>query len=157
MEILVCTVSDRASRGEYEDRSGPRIAEILAEQLPEAGVSRRVVSDEPAELEKVLRLPGFDVILTTGGTGLGPRDRAPETTATICDRSVPGIAELLRTESLKETRNAALSRGTAGLRGATLIVNLPGSVKAAEFSTRILAPLLPHAVSMTAGESHEAG
>jgi molybdopterin adenylyltransferase len=154
MEILVCTVSDRAARGEYEDRSGPRIVELLRELLPEAQISRAVVSDDPEELHEALSQEGFAAILTTGGTGLGPRDRTPEVTVALCDRPVPGIAELLRAESLKETPNAALSRGQAGLRGSTLIVNLPGSVKAAAFCTRILAPLLPHALAMIRGGNH---
>ena len=155
MEILVCTISDRAARCEYRDESGPRIESLLRESLPAAAIRRTIISDEPDELRKVLRKSdGVDVILTTGGTGLGPRDNAPDVTLEVCDRQVPGIAELLRLRSLEQTANAALSRGAAGMLGRTLVVNLPGSVRASDFCTRQLLPLLPHAVKMSAGAGH---
>lgn len=155
MKILVVTVSDRAAAGVYEDRSGPAIEKTLKELLPDAEVSRTVVPDESAEIGRALEKGiAVDVILTTGGTGIGPRDVTPEATAQFCKRLVPGIAEMLRAESLKQTPGAALSRGVAGVRGKTLVVNLPGSVRGAEFCARLLGPVLKHAIEMMAGKSH---
>ena len=155
MKILVVTISDRAFRGEYEDLSGPAVKEIVESDVPDSEVSVVVVPDEE---EKILEAfesgPDVDVIITTGGTGLGPRDITPEVTARFCDREVPGIAEMLRAESLKETPNAALSRGYAGLKGGTLIVNIPGSVRGASFCAKLLAPLLTHARGMIRGGGH---
>ena len=155
MKILVITISDRASRGEYEDLSGPAVKAILEEEIAGAEVEIVIVPDEEDEIERALEsgLSG-DAIITTGGTGLGPRDITPEVTERFCDRSVPGISEMLRAESLKETRNAALSRGYSGMKGKTLIVNIPGSVRGASFCARLLAPLLTHAGGMISGEGH---
>lgn len=155
MKILVLTISDRAARGEYEDLSGPAVEKILAGGIPGAETERLVVPDEPADIERILRAPrGIDVIITTGGTGLGPRDCTPEITRRLCDRLVPGIAEYLRLKSLDETIHAVTSRGTAAVRGTTLIVNLPGSVEGASFCAELLLPILPHAVRMIRGEGH---
>jgi len=123
--------------------------------LPEAVVRRMIVPDEEARIQTALRagLDG-DVVITTGGTGLSPRDITPEVTEGFCDRMVPGIADYIRSESLQETPRAVLSRGVAGTRETTLVVNLPGSAKAADFCARRLAPLLPHAVAMMAGGGH---
>jgi molybdenum cofactor synthesis domain-containing protein len=155
MRILVLTISDRAAAGEYEDLSGPAVERELREALGEVEIDRSIVSDEVADIVEALAGVGeYDVVLTTGGTGLGPRDNAPEATRRACDRAVPGIAEMLRRESLAETPNAALSRGTAGLSGRTLVVNLPGSVRGAAFCARALAPLLPHAAKMIEGKGH---
>ena len=155
MEILVCTVSDRASRGDYEDRSGPAVITILAEAFPDARIEGVVVPDEkPAILNVFVSHTQSDFIITTGGTGISPRDVTPEATLEYCDRLVPGIAEMLRMESLKETPYAALSRGVAGMKGKGIIINLPGSVKAATFCTRLLVPLLPHALAMREGKGH---
>ncbi len=155
MKILVITISDRASRGEYEDLSGPAVREILEESIPGAEVEVAVVPDEEKEIERSLESGlGGDAIITTGGTGLGPRDITPEVTERFCDRAVPGISEMLRSESLKETPNAALSRGWSGMRGKTLIVNIPGSVRGASFCVRLLAPLLAHAAGMIRGGDH---
>jgi molybdopterin adenylyltransferase len=155
MKILVLTISDRASRGEYEDLSGPALEKIIAGGIPGASVSRAIVPDET---EAILAAFGEnldkDVILTTGGTGLGPRDVTPEATARFCDREIPGIAEYLRAESLRETVNAAVSRGRAGMKGATIIINLPGSVRGASFCANLLVPLLPHACAMAGGGGH---
>jgi len=155
MKALVLTISDRAAAGEYEDRSGPAVEDVLRLEIDGVEVRKMVVPDDPDAIERALA-GGLDadVILTSGGTGLGPRDVTPEVTERFCDRPVPGIAELLRAESLKETPNAALSRATAGLRGTTLIVNRPGSVRGATFAAGVLAPLLGHAVKMIAGEGH---
>jgi molybdopterin adenylyltransferase len=155
MQVLVLTVSDRASAGVYEDRSGPAIAEVLAEAFPGAVIARSVVPDEKPAIRAAFEANAqCDAIITTGGTGLSPRDVTPEATQEYCGRMVPGIAEMLRMESLKETRNAALSRGVAGTKENCLIINLPGSVRAATFCTKILIPILPHALAMIQGKDH---
>ncbi|MCU0639366.1 MAG: MogA/MoaB family molybdenum cofactor biosynthesis protein [Candidatus Krumholzibacteria bacterium] len=155
MKVLVLTISDRASRGEYEDLSGPALEKIIADGIPGASVSRAIVPDEAeAILSSFGDNPDKDVILTTGGTGLGPRDVTPEATARFCDREIPGIAEYLRAESLRETVNAAVSRGRAGMKGKTIIINLPGSVRGASFCAKLLVPLLPHACAMAGGGGH---
>ena len=155
MKVLVLTISDRASAGEYDDQSGPALAQVLRELLDDVVIRRAVVPDDSRQIEAAMT-DGLDcdVILTTGGTGLGPRDITPEVTEQFCERAVPGLAELLRAESLKETSHAALSRGAAGQRGMTLVVNLPGSVGGASFGARVLAPILPHAARMMAGKGH---
>ena len=155
MKILVITISDRASRGEYEDLSGPAVKEIFDEAIPGADVGIVVVPDEQDEIVRALESGlGGDAIITTGGTGLGPRDITPEVTERFCDRPVPGISEMLRAESLNETPNAALSRGYSGMKGRTLVVNIPGSVRGASFCARLLVPLLTHAGGMISGEGH---
>jgi len=155
MRILVVTISDRASQGGYEDLSGPEIEKILLARVPDVEVSRSVVSDEPSQIEgALLKGMGADVILTTGGTGIGPRDNTPDVTRRLCEREVPGIAECLRLKSLEQTPQAMLSRAFAGTKGDTLIVNLPGSVKGVRFCTELLLPVLSHAKEMMAGKGH---
>lgn len=155
MTITVITVSDRASRGEYEDKSGPAVLEVLRDRLPEAALHHGVVSDAPEEVRGALEagLEG-DVIITTGGTGISPRDTVPEVTAAFIERELPGIPELLRSKSYEETELAVLSRGRAGVRGTTLVVNVPGSTRGAAFCTQLLVPLFEHALSMLRGEGH---
>jgi len=154
--LAVITISDRASRGEYPDRSGPVIEEVLkAAGLPGLQVERDLVPDDPRSIETaILRHLDKDFILTTGGTGLGKRDITPEVTERICDRSIPGLAEMLRWESRRETPYAVLSRGYSGIKGDTVIVNLPGSRKGARFCAGLLVPLLAHAKAMVEGRSH---
>ena len=155
MKILVLTISDRASEGVYEDRSGPAVEKVLDEEFPGAEIERLIVSDEAAEIEGAFeKHADYDVILTTGGSGIGPRDNTPDVTMSFCDRMIPGIAEYLRSESCKETLNAVLSRGVAGYKGTTIIVNLPGSVKGAAFCAELLVPILPHACDMIRGKGH---
>ena len=155
MKVLVLTISDRAFRGEYEDLSGPAVEKILLEGMEETIVERTIVSDDEPAIEKVLKASGtFDVILTTGGTGLGPRDVTPEATERVCDRIIPGIGEYLRSESFRETNSAVLSRGIAGMIGKTIVVNMPGSVKGASFCAGLLVGILPHALAMVRGEGH---
>ncbi|MBU8923373.1 MAG: MogA/MoaB family molybdenum cofactor biosynthesis protein [Bacteroidales bacterium] len=155
MKVLVLTISDRASRGEYEDLSGPAVEKILLEGMEDTIVERSIVSDDGPAIENVLRASGtFDIILTTGGTGLGPRDVTPEATQRVCDRIIPGIGEYLRGESFRETKSAVLSRGTAGMIGKTIVVNMPGSVKGALFCAGLLVDILPHALAMARGEGH---
>ncbi|UCF98165.1 MAG: MogA/MoaB family molybdenum cofactor biosynthesis protein [Spirochaetaceae bacterium] len=153
--MSVITISDRASRGEYEDRSGPEIVSILCQAFPAAEVRTEVVPDEAEAIVAAFkRNRHSDFILTTGGTGISARDVTPETTRGYCDRELPGIAEVLRTESYRETPTAVLSRGSAGIKGSTIIVNFPGSVKAVRLCTRVLIPVMEHALSMLRGEGH---
>jgi molybdopterin adenylyltransferase len=157
VRVAVVTISDRASRGEYEDLSGPEIERLLKARFPEAVVPRRVVPDEPDAILAALEAEsgaGADVILTTGGTGLSARDVTPEATRRFCDREAPGIAEALRTLSYAETSAAMLSRGYAGLRGTCLVVNFPGSVKAVRRCLEVFGPVMEHALRMIRGEGH---
>jgi molybdopterin adenylyltransferase len=155
MKIAVITVSDRASKGLYQDRSGPAIEETLDGMLPGSQFEREVVPDEREDILSALaRHPDADWILTTGGTGPSPRDVTPEATREFCDRELPGIAEYLRARSLAETPFAVFSRGTAGMRGDRYVVNFPGSEKAARFCAALVAPLMEHGVKMAHGEGH---
>lgn len=158
VRVAVVTVSDRAARGEREDASGPALGEAVAAS-GDVVVRRELVADEPVALEAILRAicdagDGPDVIVTTGGTGLGPRDRTPETTAAFCDRLIPGIAEALRAASLAVTPHAMLSRGVAGVRGTTLVVNLPGSPGGARDGWAVIAPVVAHAAAQLRGGDH---
>jgi molybdopterin adenylyltransferase len=151
----VVTISDACSRGEREDTSGAALRELLA-TVAEFEESR-VIPDERAQIEATLRelaADGVDLVLTTGGTGLGPRDVTPEATLAVVERLVPGLAEAMRQESLKKSPHAMLSRGIAGVVGRTLIVNLPGSPKAVRECFDVIAPVLPHAVHIMAGGGH---
>ena len=130
MKVVVITVSDRASRGEYEDLSGPEIEKEVKSRFADAAVTRRVVPDEPDDILAALQASaGADFILTTGGTGLSPRDVTPETTRRFIERELPGISECLRAQSYAETPAAVLSRGVAGMKGSTIVVNFPGSAE----------------------------
>lgn len=155
MRVAVITISDRAHRGEYEDLSGPEIERLVKERFPGAEVSREIVPDEPEELLAALeRRLGWDYILTTGGTGISERDITPEVSAGFCRRPLPGIGEALRARSSAETPFAMLSRGYAGLRDRTIVVNFPGSVKAVRLCTRVLLPVMEHGLKMLRGEGH---
>jgi len=155
LKVAVITVSDRAARGEYADRSGPRIREVLEQKLPGVEVSVTVVPDEAAAITAAIRENlDRDYILTCGGTGLSPRDITPETCARLCDRDIPGISEWLRRESQHETPHAAFSRAYSGMKGNTIIVNLPGSLRGAEFCTGLLAGVMEHGRDMVHGGDH---
>lgn len=157
MQIGILTISDRASRGEYEDKAGPLMVAILTERTNWQVARQEVVADEVDEIAAALRAwcdAGVHLILTTGGTGFAPRDVTPEATKAVIERETPGIAEALRAESLKITRHAMLSRGVAGIRGRTLIINLPGNPKAVKESLDILLPVLPHALDLLTQASH---
>jgi molybdopterin adenylyltransferase len=150
----VLTISDKASRGERVDTSGAAIGELLASI--DAAVQRsEVVPDERERITATLRAwadsDELDLIVTTGGTGLGPRDVTPEATAEAIERPVPGLGELMRSAGVKHTPMAALSRGVAGVRGRCLIVNLPGSEKGVRESLAAVIDLLPHAVELLRG------
>jgi len=155
MKIAVITVSDRASKGIYEDLSGPVIRKILATGCPSALIESEIVPDGTDSVyDALIRHPEADWIITTGGTGPSLRDQTPEATARYCDRIVPGIAEYFRSKSLEQTPFAVFSRGIAGMRGTQYVVNFPGSLKAATFHAEILAPLLEHGTSMAMGSGH---
>jgi molybdenum cofactor synthesis domain-containing protein len=155
LKIAVITVSDRAFKGEYEDFSGPKIKEILLAGEVEAHITLTIVPDEKDQLKQAIASHiGKDYIFTTGGTGISPRDITPEVTEEICEKELPGIAEMLRWESYKETKNAVLSRGFSGIKENTIIVNFPGSVKAVTLCTKLMLPILTHGVKMLCGGKH---
>ncbi len=150
--IGVLTISDGAAQGERQDLSGENIRMLVA-QLPDAVVSAgAIVPDEINYITAVLREwsdeKQLNLILTTGGTGLAPRDVTPEATHAVIEREAPGIAEAMRAISLQYTRTAMLSRSVAGVRGHTLIINLPGSPKAVQECLEYILPVLPHAVNL---------
>ena len=154
LTAAVVTVSDSSSRGEREDRSGPAVAQVLEKHQFKI-VSREVVSDDTIQIQNLLiRLAReVRVIVTTGGTGVAPRDVTPEATLAVSERLVPGMAELMRVEGLKKTPFAALSRGICGVRGKALILNLPGSPKGAVESLEAVVGLIPHAIELLSGST----
>jgi len=156
IRVGIITASDSAYRGERQDESGPLIAATVEKAGMEV-VHQKVLPDDEGALAVEMKYMadglGLDVVLTTGGTGLGPRDRTPEATRAIIDREVPGIAEALRAAGLRKTPHAMLSRGVAGVRGSTLIVNLPGSPRAVQESLEVLLPALGHAVELLQGQA----
>jgi molybdopterin adenylyltransferase len=151
----VLTISDGVSAGKREDESGALLVQLLEEEQFE--VEHRVVPDERPKIAAALRELAQDarVILTTGGTGVSPRDFTPEATASVLDRSVPGIAEALRADAIRKTPHGLLGRGAAGIRGRTLIVNLPGSPGGCRDGFALLKPALRHAVELIGGEQSE--
>jgi molybdenum cofactor synthesis domain-containing protein len=157
VKAAVLTVSDRASAGAMEDQSGPAVAKLLEGAGFEVAAVD-VVPDDGARIAAWLkaRAQAFDLLFTSGGTGLAPRDVTPEATAGVLDYEVPGLAELMRRKGLEKTPMAALSRSRAGVRGRALIVNLPGSVKGATESLEAVLPLLEHAVDQLRGKTRHA-
>ena len=156
IRAVVITVSDACARGERQDESGEALKRLLEEAGSEI-VERRVLSDDLEPLAATLRAyaerADVNLIMTTGGTGLGPRDNTPEATLTTIEREVPGIAEAIRAESLKFTPMAMISRGICGVRSGALIVNLPGSPKAVVESFGVIRPVLKHAIELLAGQT----
>jgi len=154
MLLAVLTVSDRCSQGLLTDTAGPAVVALLAQHWPEAEIWTGLVPDDEdaiaATLEKLSR-EGAALALTVGGTGLGPRDRTPEATRRVIDREAPGLAEAMRMHSAKLNPFAWLSRGVAGLKGSTLIVNLPGSRRGAEESLASILALVKHGLEVAAG------
>lgn len=154
--IGILTVSDRASRGEYEDRGGPAVADALAEMLTgEWEPVRRIIADEhhliEMNLTELCDQEGCALVVTTGGTGPAPRDVTPEATEAVCDKMLPGFGELMRAVSLKSVPTAILSRQTAGVRGKTLIVNLPGKPAAIRECLLAVMPAIPYCVDLIGG------
>jgi molybdenum cofactor synthesis domain-containing protein len=152
VNAAVLTVSDRVSRGEADDRSGDALADLLA--ADGYAVARRVVADEAAEIAMAIEelAASAQIVLTTGGTGLAPRDVTPEATRTVLQREAPGIAEALRADSIAKTPHGLLSRGVAGVVQGALVVNLPGSTGGCRDGYAILQPALAHAVALLAAE-----
>jgi molybdopterin adenylyltransferase len=158
MRVSVITISDSVSTGKSEDRSGPAVI-TRCQELGWEVVSSTVLPDDPSAirtlLEDVADATDADVILTTGGTGVGPRDVTPEATIAVCERLIPGFGEHMRTEGAKKTPRAILSRGVAGIRGTTIIINLPGSPRGAIESLDAIAEFLPHSISILRGARHD--
>jgi molybdopterin adenylyltransferase len=152
VKAAVLTVSDGVARGERQDESGAELERLLAG----AGydVVRRVVADERSEIAEAIEelTEEVQLVLTTGGTGVAPRDVTPEATASVLERQVPGIAEALRADAARRTPHGLLSRGVAGIRGSALVVNLPGSPGGCRDGFAVLREALPHALRLVAGE-----
>jgi molybdopterin adenylyltransferase len=156
IRAVVITVSDACASGHRADTSGQALVELLSELDAEIA-EKRILSDDLEPLENLLReicdRGDVNLIVTTGGTGLGPRDNTPEATLKVIEREAPGLAEAIRAESLKITPMAMISRGVCGVRGSTLIVNLPGSPKAVKESFAVIKPVLVHAADLLAGKT----
>lgn len=157
IKIAILTVSDSCAQGQREDISGQEIKTMLDKDRFEI-FEKKIVADNREAIANELKYfsdkAGIDVVLTTGGTGLGPRDVTPEATASVCERIVPGLSEIIRIRGWKKTESAVLSRGIAGIRNKTLIINLPGSPKGIRESLEIILDVLPHAVEMMLGGGH---
>jgi molybdopterin adenylyltransferase len=156
----VITISDRGSRGEREDKSGPEIIMMLRDIGLDI-VETKIIPDEKDQIIKTLidyaDIKGIDLIITTGGTGVSPRDVTPDATLEVIDKEVPGMAEAMRRESAVKTPHAMISRAVVGIRGNSLIVNLPGSPKAVRENLAVILPALKHAVEKIRGDDAECG
>jgi molybdenum cofactor synthesis domain-containing protein len=154
MLLAVLTISDRCSRGQLTDTAGPAVVDMLRQSWPEAEIRAGLLADDEdaiaATLEKLCR-DDAALVLTVGGTGMGPRDRTPEATRRVIDREAPGLAEAMRALGAQLNPYAWLSRGVSGLKGRTLIVNLPGSRRGAQESLSSIASLIEHAIEIAAG------
>lgn len=160
IKVSILTISDKGARGEREDTSGSTIQDLL-KGLPSEVIHYEVIPDEKDVIKQALirctDSLGSDLILTTGGTGLSPRDVTPDATREVIEKEVPGFSEAMRAEGLKKTPHAMISRAACGIRGETLIVNLPGSPKAVRESLATILPALPHALSKLKGDQEECG
>ena len=159
-KVAIITISDRGSKGEREDSSGPLIREMVKD-LPGEVVHYEVIPDEKEIIIEALKKStdqlNADLVLTTGGTGLSPRDVTPDATLKVIDKEIPGFSEAMRAESLKKTPHAMISRAICGIRGSSLIVNLPGSPKSVKENLSVILPALPHALSKLKGDPSECG
>jgi molybdopterin adenylyltransferase len=162
LEVLIITLSDRAYRGEYEDLSGPRISELVQEYFEplqmKCTVTEVIIPDEAEELRNIISVSGsaYNIIFSTGGTGIGPRDITVDVVKPLLTREIPGIMEFIRVKYGADKPNALLSRGVAGLIGNTLIYTLPGSVRAVNEYMEEILKTLEHTISMQYGvDSHE--
>ena len=155
MRVGILTISDRAARGEYADLSGPALREIVKKYFDEEVELDAIVPDEARKISATLRKwcdrDKLDLILTTGGTGFAPRDHTPEATRAVLEREAPGLIFAMLQDSLKKTPHAMLTRMVAGIRGKTLIVNLPGSPDAASQNLQVIISTLPHAIELLQG------
>ena len=160
VKFAVVTISDKGSKGEREDKSGPLLQEIITKNGGEI-VLLKIIPDEKRiikkELKKIANKGVADIILTTGGTGFSPRDVTPDAKKAVIEKEAPGLAEAMRSASLKITPFAMLSRAVAGIRKKTLIVNLPGSPKGAKENLEIILPALKHGVEILKGKAQECG
>ncbi|MBR2568166.1 MAG: MogA/MoaB family molybdenum cofactor biosynthesis protein [Paenibacillus sp.] len=158
-KVAILTASDKGSRGEREDTSAQVLRELVEEEINGEIVEYRIVPDEMNEITAALiEMADYfkaDLILTTGGTGLAPRDVTPEATLKVVDRVVPGIAEAMRYTAMQKTRRAMLSRGVCGIRNRTLIINLPGSPKGVHENIMAVIDQLPHALDVASGRYHD--
>ncbi|SEO62483.1 molybdenum cofactor biosynthesis protein B [Paenibacillus sp. OV219] len=158
-KVALLTASDKGSRGEREDTSAQVIRELVEEELSGEIVDYRIVPDEQDEIMAALiEMTDYyqaDLVITTGGTGLAPRDLTPEATLKVIDREVPGLAEAMRVGAMQRTRRAMLSRGVCGIRGRSLIINLPGSPKGVHENLLAIMDQLPHALSILSGRIGE--
>ncbi|MBI1369196.1 MAG: molybdenum cofactor biosynthesis protein [Planctomycetes bacterium] len=159
MNASVLTISDRCARGEAEDTSGPALCQMLRETFGATVLAARCVADDPDAIGHVLvewsdATPRPDLVLTTGGTGLGPRDVTPEATRRVLEREHPGLIQLMQMRCYAKTPKCFLSRGIAGTIDRTLVINLPGSRKGAIESLEALADVLPHAIETLRGGDH---
>lgn len=156
IKIGIITVSDRSFKKEREDLSGPLIKKIV-EKLGQI-IDYRIVPDEKSTISQSIRdmvdKLKVDLVLTTGGTGLSPRDVTPEATEEVIERTLPGFGEIMRVKGFEKTPHALLSRAIAGVRGKSLVVNLPGSPKAVEESLKLILPAIPHALEVIKGSPH---
>lgn len=156
IQVAVLTVSDRCSSGAAIDTAGPAVERLLERELEAQIVQRRLVPDEQDTISQALidlADRDCDLVLTVGGTGFGPRDVTPEATHAVIDRDAPGLAEAMRAASIAITPNAMLQRGVCGIRGRTLIVNLPGSERASQENLEVIVAVLPHAVNLLRGHT----
>lgn len=154
--VAVLTLSDKGSKGEREDLSGPVIADMLKRIDAEIKYSEILPDEKELIKNKLIDYSTrVDLILTTGGTGLSPRDVTPDATLEIIDREISGIAEVMRAEGMKKTQRSMLSRAVAGVRGQTLIINLPGSPKAVQENLDVILDVIPHAVEKIKGDTSD--
>jgi molybdopterin adenylyltransferase len=160
MKVGVITISDRGYQGDREDTSGEVIREMVRGLGAEVAFST-MVPDEQEKIKEALIQgadeKGLDLIVTTGGTGVSPRDVTPEATREVIEREIPGLAEAMRMEGLKKTPHAMISRAVCGVRGRTLIVNLPGSPKAVREGLEVIMPAIPHAIDKIQGDPRDCG
>jgi molybdenum cofactor synthesis domain-containing protein len=158
MRVAILTISDKGSRGEREDKSGSTLREIVEEMGGEI-LEYGIVPDERSQVESALRRMAqtADLVLTTGGTGIAPRDVTPEATRSVIEKEVPGITEVMRLRSVEVAPTAMLSRAVAGTLGRALIINLPGSPKAVRECFSFIKPAIPHALELLRGEGGECG
>ena len=158
VKVAILTASDRSFSGEREDKSGPLLEKLVA-SIGGKVLKKKILPDEKnileSELSKLADEEEFDLICTTGGTGLSPRDHTPDATLAILDKEIPGMSEAMRYKSFSKTPHALLSRAVCGIRGKTLIINLPGSPKAIEENFDVIAPALPHAIELIQGNVND--
>ena len=156
IHAVVITASDACSRGEREDKSGESLVELLTEMGAQI-VAKEILADDLEPLSDKLReytdRPDVNLVVTTGGTGFGPRDHTPEATLRVIEREAPGLAEAMRIQTLKNTPMAMISRGVCGIRSGTLLINFPGSPKAVVESFEVIKPVLNHAIELLVGET----